>query len=814
MKRPNITRPALSKLAATLSAAILLASVAGTKQLAVQWTDTPLGALAKASYSAAAKGDFETSAQVALRGLEGATTQHHGKARLYFLYLLAADRQAQLRFAEALPYFRKAERAARVAGNGVMSAQIASNLTNLYVSVGDYGAAKAKAQEALRLGVDIPNWEGALRVTLGHIAILQGDGTAVDSNLVAGAELAERSGNEQLSSYALNELGRWKLMSGDLAAAEAILSAAFRRQLLQHDKNIAYSYLRLASLKLRQGDPEFALRLNDSALRNMARGTMAMAPYFVWQERGPILEALGRPREAADCYRRAIELARRWRADASPADRTQIIIADGLQGSVYDHFVSLASNLALKDKSESEAWEAFAALEENRAYTLANATRSGSVNPANIRQQEKVAALRAVEIRLARQDSPALRAQGDRFRREIDEANTLVLAYTNIHENFPPQNSLTQFKAGLSDSEAIFSFALSRSGCHRWAISRDGFTIQSLTACEDLGKLVARFREALENQKDATELGKELYGRLLGNIPLHAAHRANWLFSLDDALWELPLPALVVDNEGGSPVYLVERHSLTILPSALLRRPGATIPARGRLVGLGDPIYNLADARRLEERAPRVFALSAMTTFGSTLPRLNRLVASGGEVLTAADAWRATGKGQEAVILTGTEATRERLVRELARPTAAVHIAAHVLSSKTRQGEAVIAMSIDEQGAADAISAADISAIRVPGAIVILNGCSSGRGEIHRGAGLFGLTRAWLVAGAGGVIASQWDTPDDAAGLFPSFYRHWMQDSVRVAEALRRAQVDMLHSGTWRAKPGFWSAYSMTGVAQ
>jgi len=777
--RPNPTKPARSKRFAVLSASVLLGIAVGSHQINVPWADSPLGLFRKASRDAFDRGDHEGSAKLALQGLADSSRQHHRRAELIFLQFVGSTRLLQHRYAEALVYLLRAEKVACAAADRTACAPILSNLANLYLTIGDYGAARIKATQALAAGGHVPILEAPLRTTLGRIAALQSDTEAAEYNLSRGAAIADQLGNDAAYSFALVELGRWKLVSGDLVAAEAILSSAFKSQVLRRDRNIAYTYMRLASLKLRQGDAAFALRLNNAALDHLGRGNMALAPYYVWQERGPILEALGEMRLAADCYRRATELARAWRDKAGPADRIQTVLADGLRGSIYDRFVALSATLAVTEQNGQRAWEAFEALEENRSSALRNAARRP-------RSGDKASLVLA-----GRMASSQPRDSG---------------------ENFSGRKTLSYFQSRLQESELFFSFAISRYGCHRWAISRMGFTLQSLEGCAGLGRLVAEFREALQHQHESVALGRELYARLFANLPRHARQKKDWIFSLDDALWELPLPALVESVEGGKPVYLIERHSVTTVPGALSTFQPSLISPRGRLVGFGDPVYNLADVRRKPERVGW-FSLGAMTNSVSQAAPLNRLVASGREVLHAARTWEAAGGGREAIVLTGTNATRDRLFEELKRPAAAIHIAAHVLP-KSEKDESAIAASIRADGSAEVVTVADIAAANVAGALVILNGCSSGRGEIHRGAGLFGLTRAWLLAGAGAVIASQWDTPDDASGLFPSFYRYWMKDSLPAAEALRRAQIDMLHSGGWRANPGFWAAYSMTGGAK
>jgi CHAT domain-containing protein len=77
---------------------------------------------------------------------------------------------------------------------------------------------------------------------------------------------------------------------------------------------------------------------------------------------------------------------------------------------------------------------------------------------------------------------------------------------------------------------------------------------------------------------------------------------------------------------------------------------------------------------------------------------------------------------------------------------------------------------------------------------------------------LLGLTRAWLMAGAHSVISSNWATPDESGALFGALYRNLSEGrGGSPATALRAAQLEMIRSGGWRAKPSYWGAYFVIG---
>ena len=106
----------------------------------------------------------------------------------------------------------------------------------------------------------------------------------------------------------------------------------------------------------------------------------------------------------------------------------------------------------------------------------------------------------------------------------------------------------------------------------------------------------------------------------------------------------------------------------------------------------------------------------------------------------------------------------------------------------------------------------EIAGWRTNEGLVVLSGCHSAEGAQLPGTGLLGLTRAWLMAGARSVIGSNWATPDESGALFGALYRNLSGDGGdSAASALRAAQLEMISSGGWRAKPSYWGAYFVVG---
>jgi CHAT domain-containing protein len=255
--------------------------------------------------------------------------------------------------------------------------------------------------------------------------------------------------------------------------------------------------------------------------------------------------------------------------------------------------------------------------------------------------------------------------------------------------------------------------------------------------------------------------------------------------------------------ENGKPVYAAERHSTQRIPGAMFLNASLNgeTAAPGGYLGVGDPVYNSAD--------PRLSGSKKRETGG----QLNRLVSSARELQRSSENWQA-GAGSPIQILDGTMARRNAFLQALNAAPSTIHLATHVLTPPTRSStaqseQAFLAFSLEASGSPGLLSSSEIGMLHVPGALIVMTGCSTASGDARVGAGLLGLTRAWMMAGARAVVATNWPVPDADGDLIPAFYRHLRSNST--AEALRRSQLEVIHSGTWQAAPSYWAAFQVVG---
>jgi CHAT domain-containing protein/tetratricopeptide (TPR) repeat protein len=92
--------------------------------------------------------------------------------------------------------------------------------------------------------------------------------------------------------------------------------------------------------------------------------------------------------------------------------------------------------------------------------------------------------------------------------------------------------------------------------------------------------------------------------------------------------------------------------------------------------------------------------------------------------------------------------------------------------------------------------------------LVVLSACETGLGDIRTGEGVFGLRRAFLLAGAKTLVMSLWKVPDaQTQMLMEGFYKRVLEGSPRE-DALREAQLAVRHS---YPEPFYWAAFICQG---
>jgi len=119
----------------------------------------------------------------------------------------------------------------------------------------------------------------------------------------------------------------------------------------------------------------------------------------------------------------------------------------------------------------------------------------------------------------------------------------------------------------------------------------------------------------------------------------------------------------------------------------------------------------------------------------------------------------------------------------------------------------------DEDGI---LTAEEVTALNLSGVEwAVLSACDTGLGEVKAGEGVFGLRRAFQMAGVRTVIMSLWPVDDDAARLWMrALYQGRLQKHLNTANAMREASSSVLRDRRARGQsthPFYWAAFVAAG---
>lgn len=138
-----------------------------------------------------------------------------------------------------------------------------------------------------------------------------------------------------------------------------------------------------------------------------------------------------------------------------------------------------------------------------------------------------------------------------------------------------------------------------------------------------------------------------------------------------------------------------------------------------------------------------------------------------------------------------------------------VHLATHGQFSSDAQKTFILAwdkpVTVDELGTL--LRTTDETRPQ-PIELLVLSACETAAGDDRAALGLAGVA---VQAGARSTLASLWSLNDQsAARLIRQFYRELLNPDLSKTEALRQAQLTLLHDPDYR-HPLYWAPYVLIG---
>ena len=129
-----------------------------------------------------------------------------------------------------------------------------------------------------------------------------------------------------------------------------------------------------------------------------------------------------------------------------------------------------------------------------------------------------------------------------------------------------------------------------------------------------------------------------------------------------------------------------------------------------------------------------------------------------------------------------------------------------------RSGLALAGFNQRNSGTEDGVlTALEVTGLNLRGTkLVVTSACETGLGDVQAGEGIYGLRRAFTLAGAQSQLMSLWKVSDEGTKDLMVEYYTRIQNGEARGEALRQVQLEMLQSED-RNHPFFWAAFIPSG---
>lgn len=406
--------------------------------------------------------------------------------------------------------------------------------------------------------------------------------------------------------------------------------------------------------------------------------------------------------------------------------------------------------------------------------------------------------------------------------------------------------TIEKLRAAIPSNAALIEFAVYRPfdpkatgemafGAPRYiayVIRNEQLQWKELGRASDLEPAIDEWRKALRDpkSKNVQQLARVVDAKVMQPLRNLLGNATHLLISPDGQLNLLSFAAL--RDEHGA--YLVERYTVTYLTSGRdLLRTNVTQTSKTGPVVLANPAFGKirvsqitqAHARKAHEksRIRQQRDVKSENIFNLFFPAL------GG---TAQEALSIKDLFPEATILIGASAT-ESAVKQVIAPNI-LHLATHGFflqeqtvsaekdgglgaSIKTehpllRSGLAFAGANERRSGNDDGIlTALEATAMNLWGTkLVVLSACDTGVGEVRTGEGVYGLRRAFALAGAESVVMSLWPASDYMARKFMTTYYSNLKDGMGRGAALRQVQLGMLARDK-QLHPFYWANFIQSG---
>ncbi|MCG8616885.1 MAG: CHAT domain-containing protein, partial [Desulfobacterales bacterium] len=334
--------------------------------------------------------------------------------------------------------------------------------------------------------------------------------------------------------------------------------------------------------------------------------------------------------------------------------------------------------------------------------------------------------------------------------------------------------SASDIASGLDKNTGLVSYFLNGERLLIWVIRNGKVQATAVPAKSDeIDTLVTEYRIAIdtEEEADVEEIGQAL-ARLLIEPISGSIKGADKLYLVPTGQLHY-LPFICLPSAPGR--FLIQDSMVSVLPNAssLFYFEGQVTKTQNSIFAIGNPF-------RDDDQPSLAFAEKEADVVSQAF--------------------------QDKKILTGETAKETAVKAGNLKGTAIIHIAAHGIYDPEQPLKSSLLLTRDQANDGD-LETLEIFSLDLNPKLVVLSACQSGVGEIRRGDEVQSLNRAFLYAGAGGVVASLWSVSDQSTYELMDYFYSALKTQT-PGEALRSAQIDLMKT---YPSPFHWAAFYLTG---
>ncbi len=585
----------------------------------------------------------------------------------------------------------------------------------------------------------------------------------------------------------------------DLPRALDYAREAYRIRAVYGDPSRLRGLVQQCILERKSGNLDDAWRISESVVANTGLTPTPMQSFRIRRERALVLLRRGDVRRALGEFRIAMSYPRAWRSEVLPADSTILHFENFMNGEIQREFLDAIASLPATSFSEELARESFWVAEEARFASLRAAflPRDEIAKRLGAAYWPILRRFQDVQGKVLAGDRNAT-AERNRLENELHQRE-MQAGLTIPHAGPAADSQFTQWQRRIPLDETVFAFHVSEPASLGWAVTRKGIEMRKLQGRRETESDTSGFLSRLRHPVPSSEStpSSSLTKKFFGEFSYPYRTKPFWTVVVDDTLAKIPMSALPLIDDPSR--FLMEAHTIRLLPSATMLQSGAAGTWSKRAFAFADPIYNTADGRS-QPGAPRSPEPNGL--------QLNRLP---GTLREAQSSFAPLDGSQwETRILSSTDATASNLRLHAQASPDVLHIATHFTADPERPDLLSIVLSATGANGPALFSAKDLTAVRTGAKLVVLDGCDSASGAGFPGLGVIGLSRAWIISGAANVVGTLWPIPDGAGPFFPDFYRRIARQpysSRSISTSLRETQLDLLRRKGPYAAPSYWAAY-------